>query len=190
MSLFLTPSLKPIYGGTYFPATRVGNQMTLSFPTLLDRVYSLWMEKSPLVIHQSEQTVEVLKRVFSSGGEEEEKSSIDVILQNVKEYVADGVDNLLSHFDREHGGFSLTGPKFPQPIILQFLLRRCIVERLNPNHTIQDMAICKRALSAVEWTLSKMSRGGIYDHLGGGFHRYSVDTYWHVPHFEKMMVSY
>jgi uncharacterized protein YyaL (SSP411 family) len=161
LTVFLTPDLKPFYGGTYFPPEpRYGMP---SFPQLLEFVANLWKEKRAEVVSNS---LEVAKAI--STGTKAEPGDLR------KEVLDEGYSALVSSFDPERGGFG-GPPKFPLPNASAFLLRY--------NHrTGKDLA-----LKSVLKTLDEMLAGGIRDHIGGGFHRYSTDRNWLVPHFEKML---
>jgi len=161
LSVFLTPDLKPFYGGTYYPPEpRYGMP---SFMQVLEFVSSLWKEKREQVISDSQEIEKAISSLPGSTGQEVGKSVLD-----------DGYTTLISSFDGEHGGFG-GAPKFPLPGSLAFLLR-------YHRRSGKDLA-----LKAVTKTLDEMMAGGIRDHVGGGFHRYSTDRVWLVPHFEKML---
>jgi uncharacterized protein YyaL (SSP411 family) len=165
MSVFLTPELKPFLGGTYYPPDdRYGRP---GFGSLLTRVADVW-EKSPEKIR--DQGAQLTESIEAHLREAQSAESSPLTLN----WLENGYRQLASGFDPEEGGFS-PAPKFPRPAVFNFLLRYWQrTQKANPF----DM---------VEFTLRKMARGGIYDHLGGGFHRYSVDDRWRVPHFEKML---
>jgi uncharacterized protein YyaL (SSP411 family) len=165
MSVFLTPEGQPFFGGTYFPPTpRYGMP---SFSQVLTTVADGWQNRRQELVESGQRLVAAL----------EQQSAIreDVKRESVKsETVESAFQNLLKRFDRVHGGWG-DGPKFPQPMALEFLLR------------YHHLTGASRALHMVSQTLQAMARGGMYDQLGGGFHRYSVDDHWLVPHFEKML---
>jgi len=161
LSVFLTPDLKPFYGGTYFPPEpRYGMP---GFTQILEFVSTLWKEKRDEVVANSEQVMKVLSAPTSPSRGDLGRATLD-----------EGYSALVSNFDPEHGGFG-TAPKFPVPATLGYLLR-------YNYRTGKELA-----LSSVLRTLDRMAAGGIRDHLGGGFHRYSTDRIWLVPHFEKML---
>ena len=163
MTVFLTPDGRPFYGGTYFPP--VDRYGMPGFPRLLIAIAEAWRDKRDEVEQNAGGLLNELSRLDrlkGAGG----PLNQDLLDQCVKQ--------LLQAHDRENGGFG-TKPKFPPAMALSFLLRR--------HHRSGDQTI----LQAVELTLEKMALGGIYDQLGGGFHRYSVDERWLVPHFEKML---
>jgi uncharacterized protein len=165
MSVFLTPDLKPFHGGTYYPPEdRYGRP---GFGTLLERVAEFWQNNPGKIIDQGAQFTEALRSHL------QEAQSLGSGPLNL-EWLEAGYRQVADSYDPEEGGFS-PAPKFPRPSIFNFLLR-------YGYRTGKA-----RAVEMAESTLRKMARGGIYDHLGGGFHRYSVDSRWHVPHFEKML---
>jgi uncharacterized protein len=160
LSVFLTPDLKPFYGGTYFPPEpRYGMP---SFMQVLEFVSNLWKEKREEVIANSQQVLKTIAPL-EGGKTELNGSGLD-----------EGYSTLASSFDSEHGGFG-GAPKFPLPGTLAFLLR---------YHHRNGKEL---SLRVVLKTLDEMMAGGIRDHIGGGFHRYSTDRVWLVPHFEKML---
>jgi uncharacterized protein YyaL (SSP411 family) len=163
MSVFLTPELHPFYGGTYFPpADRHGLP---SFSRVLLAVAEAWdKRRSELLAQAKDLTVHVRDAMQVSGQPGELD---DALLRNAARYLARA-------FDRTHGGFG-GAPKFPHPMDLRLLLR--LWKRFGDDD----------ALASATTTLDHMARGGIYDQLGGGFHRYSTDARWLVPHFEKML---
>jgi uncharacterized protein YyaL (SSP411 family) len=163
MTTFLTPEGEPFYGGTYFPPEpRYGMP---SFRQVLSGVSSLWNNDREHV----QENANTLRSHLSGASEIPGGSAA---LQ--PEILDQAFAALRRNYDAKNGGFG-GAPKFPQPQTLEFLLRYH-VGKGNPD-----------ALRMVEHTLQKMARGGIYDQLAGGFHRYSVDDHWLVPHFEKML---
>ena len=163
MTVFLTPDGKPFYGGTYFPPEDRGGMP--AFPRVLEAIARVYREDRGSVVST---TGELLKRMqqVAVGAGGLEPLTADVAYQAYR--------GIAGHFDDRHGGVGLE-PKFPQAMTYEFLLRY-YVRTQEPD-----------ALDMVELTLDRMANGGIYDQLGGGFHRYSTDTYWLVPHFEKML---
>lgn len=162
MSVFLTPALKPFYGGTYWPPEP--SRGMPGFLQVLRAVEEAWRVRRVTALEQSE---ELTKHIQSAG-----ESSSGVAIG--PELLRDAVERLNREFDPMHGGFG-HAPKFPHAMDLQLLLR---MWARNPHPQL---------LHIVEITLEKMAKGGIYDHLAGGFARYSVDEHWLVPHFEKML---
>ncbi|MDH4135639.1 MAG: thioredoxin domain-containing protein [Anaerolineae bacterium] len=164
MSVFLTPEGQPFYGGTYFPPTpRYGMP---SFSQVLAAVADGWQNRRQELVVSGQRLVAALEQ--SAIGEDVKREDL------MPETVESAFQSLLKRFDRVHGGWG-DAPKFPQPMALEFLLR---------YHHVTG---APQALQMVSQTLEAMARGGMYDQLGGGFHRYSVDDHWLVPHFEKML---
>ena len=163
MTMFLTPDLKPFYGGTYFPPdNRYGRP---GFPRVLLGVAEAYRERRDAVGEQADQIIGNLNQLSAMEGHGHQLTA-DMLDRAYQDY--------LSRFDHHEGGFG-NAPKFPPSMGLLLLLRHWH-RTGNAN-----------ALNMVEVTLEKMARGGMYDQLGGGFHRYSVDERWLVPHFEKML---
>lgn len=163
LSVWLTPDLRPFFGGTYFPPeSRWGRP---GFRQVLEQIASAWQAKRERIIASSLRMMEEMQGAISirSNGDAPPESAAD-----------EGFRQFRGGFDARFGGFG-GAPKFPRPSVLQFLLR---YHRRSGN---------AGALQMVEETLKAMRAGGMYDHLGGGFHRYSVDERWFVPHFEKML---
>src|SRR5438309_9289462 len=167
MSVWLTPDLKPFVGGTYFPPEdRYGQP---AFRKVLDRIATAWKQDHEKIADQGSKIVDALRESQSA---QPEAAKIDI---GVFEKAYQQLDR---SFDPREGGFS-TAPKFPRPVAFNFLSR---FYARDPKSEVG-----KHALEMDLVTLRKMAAGGVHDHLGGGFHRYSVDRYWHVPHFEKML---
>jgi uncharacterized protein len=167
MTVFLTPDGKPFYGGTYFPP--VDRYGMPGFPRVLISVAEAYRAQRDEIENSAEGMVGELKRldrIAPPKGEPESELRYEIADQ--------AATNLARALDPINGGFG-NKPKFPPSMALEFLLRH--------YHRTKDAG----ALKAVELTLNKMARGGMYDQLGGGFHRYSVDEKWLVPHFEKML---
>ena len=168
MSVWLTPDLKPFFGGTYFPPEDLLGRP--GFSTILEHIATLWTNEQEKLLSQSDTFIKHLRHFTTIASS---STLPDPDLLNTA-YTA------LSHtYDASSGGFG-DGPKFPLPANLFFLTR---------YYAHQDSATpeAQQTLEQILFTLRKMAQGGIHDILGGGFHRYSVDRYWHVPHFEKML---
>jgi hypothetical protein len=163
MTVFLTPQGVPFYGGTYFPP--VDRHGLPGFPRLLQAVAEAYRARRGEVMESGEQLLEHLRQ-----GERLRQSAS--LLTN--EILMAAYQGISQEFDERDGGVG-GAPKFPQPMIWEFVLR---FWRRTGN---------PRTLEMVRHTLTRMARGGMYDQLGGGFHRYSVDARWLVPHFEKML---
>ncbi|MBZ5635648.1 MAG: thioredoxin domain-containing protein [Acidobacteriia bacterium] len=164
MSVWLTPEGKPFFGGTYFPPdTRYGRP---GFRTILESLARAWREERDKIEQSGAQVVEQLRQYSQQGGE-----SRGQVGQNALD---SAFFAFRRSFDARLGGFG-NAPKFPRPSVLNFLLRYAA---LMGNEEARDMVLV---------TLRAMAKGGMHDQLGGGFHRYSVDENWFVPHFEKML---
>ena len=167
MTVFLTPELKPFYGGTYFPPTsRWGRP---GFVDLLGEIARVWTHDRARVDYASAELFDRLKAVSGADG----RAQVEATVAGV-DALREGVEQYQMAFDRRRGGFG-DAPKFPRPSELLFLLR-------EHARTGDDAP-----LLMVTDTLRAMALGGMRDHVGGGFHRYSVDGDWRVPHFEKML---
>ena len=163
MTVFLTPEGRPFYGGTYFPP--VDRQNMPGFPRLLLSLSQAYKDQRGDITRTTQQLAEQMGR---SGQLQRADTplTVDILHQ--------AYSSLATSFDYQNGGIG-TAPKFPQPMTLELLLRYY-------HHGYSE-----RALEMVNLTLENMAHGGIYDQIGGGFHRYSTDAYWLVPHFEKML---
>ncbi|MFO7743601.1 MAG: thioredoxin domain-containing protein [Anaerolineae bacterium] len=163
MSVFLTPDGKPFYAGTYFPPEpRYGMP---SFKHVLRTIADAWERQRQELVEGGDRVVESIGRQMAARAPEQDLES---------EALARAFRSLRRDFDDQYGGWD-GSPKFPQPMIVEFLLRH--------HHVTGEPEALRMAVK----TLDSMARGGIYDQLGGGFHRYSVDERWVVPHFEKML---
>jgi uncharacterized protein YyaL (SSP411 family) len=162
LSVFLTPEGRPFYGGTYFPPKDIYGRP--GFERVLLSIAEAWKNKRQELVDSSDKISEVLASL--TGSTEKETLSADMLQA--------GFDYFRATFDATNGGFG-PAPKFPQPTNLSMLL--------SYWHRTNDT----QALQMVEKTLDAMAKGGIYDHIGGGFHRYATDGQWLVPHFEKML---
>lgn len=172
MSVFLTPpgtegeddpGLKPFFAGTYFPPEPT--QGMPSFPQVLEHIHKLWTDDQPKVIEAANNLTDAVKQHLS-----QQVEPVDLGPEPVQQ----SANTLMRAYDQEHGGFG-SAPKFPTPANLAFLLA---VYRNNQSDELWQV---------VAHTLDRMARGGMYDQIGGGFHRYAVDEKWLVPHFEKML---
>ncbi len=162
LTAFLTPEGKPFFAGTYFPnEDRHGMP---AFRKVLAAIAATWQERRDEVEEQSGRIVRAIARAGEMPG------SNDPLSENL---LRQGFAGLMGTFDARWGGFG-GAPKFPQPMTLEFVLR-CHLRGYTG------------ALDMLTTTLDRMAAGGIYDQIGGGFHRYATDAIWHVPHFEKML---
>ncbi len=162
LTVFLTPEGKPFFGGTYFPPE--DRQGLPGFSRVLAAVLDAYKNRRDEIDQTSAQIMATLKR----NPIRDKQASLSI------EILDEAYENLKSDFDWINGGFG-SSPKFPQPMTLEFLLRY--------YRRTRDA----EALQMVTLTLEKMANGGIFDQLGGGFHRYSTDDRWRIPHFEKML---
>ena len=171
MSVWLTPDLKPFTGGTYFPPTDHPGRP--GFITVLRRIAEIWKSDRAQIEDKARSLLAALREaeneVVAPGADD----------WDLGKTVQLGLEQYTRMFDTREGGFG-GAPKFPRPVNLEFLLHLAARAKSAPKdaETARGMALI---------TLRKMAAGGMHDHLGGGFHRYSVDAEWHVPHFEKML---
>jgi hypothetical protein len=162
LTAFLTPDGKPFYGGTYFPPADAYGRP--SFKRVLLSIAQAYRDKHGEVLEQAQMVESAISRTesFSAGGGKVSATVIDAILESARKM-----------FDEVNGGFG-SAPKFPHPAALDLVMDQYVRTKNEELRTI------------FVHTLEKMARGGVYDQLAGGFHRYSVDERWIVPHFEKM----
>ena len=166
LTAFLTPDGKPFYGGTYFPPTDGYGRP--SFKRVLLSIAAAFRDKNADVMEQAQMVESAIARAESfSGGSKVSPSVIDAILESARKM-----------FDEVNGGFG-SAPKFPHPATLDLVMDQY-------SRTTQAGSPDEELGTIFVHTLAKMARGGVYDQLAGGFHRYSVDERWIVPHFEKM----
>ncbi|MGB6223516.1 thioredoxin domain-containing protein [Haloferula sp.] len=167
LNVWLTPDLKPFVGGTYFPPKDSEGQP--GFKTVLLKLSEAWKKDEKAIREQAGVVVEELKRMTQSQPTADKSLPGPEVLKKVYE-------TFLRSFDEEFGGFS-KAPKFPRVSTLDLLHYFAATKTPDTD----------RALEMSRSTLDTINLGGIHDHLGGGFHRYSVDRFWHVPHYEKML---
>jgi len=165
MSVFLLPdTLEPVYGGTYFPPVDNPQQGRPGFPSLLTAMNQYWNDQEPALREQGAKLAQAIREQMTTTNEPQAIG---------QEQVDAALSQMLANYDRTNGGFSTGAPKFPMPVNLEFLQ-----EAGWSSMPVRDAMIL---------TLDRMAMGGMYDQVGGGFHRYSVDDKWLVPHFEKML---
>ncbi len=165
MSCWLTPELKPFYCGTYFPPeSKYGRP---GFSELIERIHNVWEANRTGVVAQADQITAAITQFATVRAGNGDAKLDDAPLRL-------GLDQFRGSYDEVNGGFG-GAPKFPRPVSLNFLLREYV---RTGDARARDMAL---------HTLRMMAEGGMFDHLGGGFHRYSVDERWLVSHFEKML---
>ena len=167
MSVWLTPDLKPFVGGTYFPPEERYGQP--GFKKVLERIATAWKENHENILEQGGKIVAALQESQSAakGEAQIDAATLEAAYRQIDR-----------SYDPKEGGFG-NAPKFPRPVTFNFLTRFYARDPKSDSG--------KQALEMALLTLRKMAAGGMHDHIGGGFHRYSVDRYWHVPHFEKML---
>ena len=179
LSMFMTPEAKPFFGGTYWPARDGDRGASMGFLTIIQKVMDAYQNNRDAIIQDSElvseRTRELLAGLEPTAG-----------LPIQAAWPANTIEKLSASFDNRYGGFGYNAlnpnrPKFPEPSNLFFLIDYL---QQNPDATEESRDQASKLLVK---TCEGMLKGGIYDHLGGGFHRYSVDRFWHIPHFEKML---
>jgi len=163
MSMFLTPELKPFFGATYIPPESKWGRP--GFRDIITRIQELWTSNRQAVLENSQQIADYLRQ--AAGLKEPATKAGQLALDR-------GFESFSKSYDPNYGGFG-NAPKFPRPVVFNFLLR--YYKRTGES----------KALEMTLETLSRMARGGMHDQIGGGFHRYSTDEKWHLPHFEKML---
>lgn len=169
MSVFLTPDLRPVTGGTYFPPEdRWGRP---GFKTILLSIAKKWKENREQFTEAGGNILQALEKITLA-----DKQSSSTIPGEAAWNKC--VLHYIDSFEPEFGGFG-TAPKFPQAAIFNFLFHFYARDKSNPQ--------AKKCLEMCLYTLTKIAKGGIHDHISSGFARYSVDNHWHVPHFEKML---
>ncbi len=166
LSVFLTPAGAPFYAGTYYPPDERYAPSRPSFPRLLNSVAAAWTNKRAELVELGQNVADGLQNMGDLAPSDT-PLSMDLLTNAMR--------SLKRGFDGSNGGFGYA-PKFPHPLEAKLLLRMAQRDPKNGE-----------ALSMLKLTLEKMARGGMYDQIGGGFHRYSVDAVWLVPHFEKML---
>lgn len=162
LSVFLSSEGKPFYGGTYYPP--VPRYNIPSFRQVISQLADIWE-------HNREKIDQVSRELSEQIGQQMHWSASAKPIS--PETLEKATQSLLDHYDWKNGGWG-GAPKFPQPMVIDFLLRTAVQGNDQP-------------LAAARHTLQAMSRGGMYDLVGGGFHRYSTDEHWHIPHYEKML---
>jgi len=167
MTVFLDTQLRPFHAATYYPPFSVGNNLGLF--EVLKIIHQLWLDEPEKVSKTAKLITERIKELA------EETSEKESIRKDVQQAL---MKQLAQSFDTEMGGFG-DAPKFPKPGIFSYLIERSKMQDKN----------AEQAKKMMKLTLDAMAEGGIYDQLAGGFHRYSVDAQWRVPHFEKMLYS-
>jgi len=186
LSAWLTPELKPFYGGTYFPPEdRHGRP---GFPAILQAIAAGWKNEREKLTAEAERVLDALKGQSRAGGgdpvaqpgqPDEDRALSALLAESASTAFEKCFETLSGGFDAAQGGFG-GAPKFPRAGNLDFLFRCAALQGVGSDSG-------REAVGMIAHTLQQMARGGIHDHVGGGFHRYSVDAAWFVPHFEKML---
>ena len=186
LNVFLTPDLEPMFGGTYWPgpnSTTLPGHMTLGFVEILEKLRDAWKTQQDRCRDSAKEITKQLREFAEEGthsrhGEREADEDLDL------ELLEEAYQHFVSRYDSIHGGFS-RAPKFPTPANLSFLLR--LGSYPDEIKDIIGREECEKATAMAVSTLVNMARGGIRDHIGHGFARYSVTPDWSLPHFEKML---
>jgi len=183
LSMFLTPDAKPFFGGSYFPARDGDRGAGAGFLTIAKKIHELWTDTPKKLASDGE--------IIAKATKAELESSRPAVLNppSAQTLIA-GLEGLAESYDPKYGGFQYSPtdprrPKFPEVSNIIFLLGRAQAWSSDADPKQQERA--KQALAMAQNTLDHILQGGIRDHLGGGFHRYSVDRWWRIPHFEKML---
>ena len=184
LSAWLTPELKPFYGGTYFPPEdRHGRA---GFVSILQAIARGWRDEREKLLAEGDRVIDALRSYYSGNKQEEggdgagaERGGPGALVEAASKAFEKGFEHFYENFDAGHGGFG-GAPKFPRASNLSFLLRIAALQGVESEMGAE-------AIRLATATLRAMARGGIQDQVGGGFLRYSVDEGWFVPHFEKML---
>ncbi len=185
MSVFLTPETKPIFGGTYFPARDGDRGASTGFLSVIRRAHEVWSSDRVGIKAQADRVTEAVVASMSGSKVPLGPANIEAEIKELKRISMKTFHELAEQFDPTFGGFSFVEtnpdrPKFPEPSNLFCLLQMAQSNSLS----LEDKSL---AMKMLRKTLDSMIAGGIVDHLGGGFHRYSTDRFWRIPHFEKML---
>ena len=176
LSAFLTPDLKPFYGGTYFPPEDRHGRM--GFPTLLEAIARGWRDEREKLVAEGERVIGALHDYFAAArGEAGDPPA--ALAEAASRAFEKAFEHFYESFDPQNAGFG-GAPKFPRASNLTFLFRVATLQGLESEMGTEAVRLATATLRA-------MAKGGIHDHAGGGFHRYAVDESWFVPHFEKML---
>lgn len=177
LSAWLTPELKPFYGGTYFPPEdRHGRA---GFPAILQAIARGWRDERDKLVAEGDRVIAALRDYHEPAAAPAGAGPAAPLVEAAGAAFEQGFSHFFENFDPQHAGFG-SAPKFPRAANLNFLFRVAALQGATSE-------VGREAIRLATATLRAMARGGIHDHLGGGFHRYSVDEAWFVPHFEKML---
>ncbi len=177
ISVWLTPDGKPFFGGTYFPVNDQPGRP--GFVTLLRAVSRHWREQREKIISGADEVVSALQQLTGGGGTDENTGESESLPEAATRAFESGWQYFTENHDARWGGFG-GAPKFPRAPVINFLFRNAAWYGAQSERGAAAVKTAAR-------TLQRMAEGGLHDHVGGGFHRYSVDERWHVPHFEKML---
>jgi uncharacterized protein YyaL (SSP411 family) len=186
LNVFLTPDLEPVFGGTYWPgssSTALHGPDTVSFIEILEKLRDVWQTQQERCLDSAKEITKQLREFAEEGthtyqGDRQSDEDLDI------ELLEEAYQHFASRYDTINGGFS-RAPKFPTPANLSFLLRLGVYPSAVTDIVGQEE--CENATAMAVNTLVSMARGGIRDHIGHGFARYSVTADWGLPHFEKML---
>ena len=186
LNVFLTPDLEPIFGGTYWPGPSTGKSAIASgngvtFVDILHKIADVWHRDRQRCLKSAKEITAQLKQYAQEGTVSEPTEGEGDGLE--LELLEDAYEHFRRKYDSKYGGFALA-PKFPTPVNLDFLLKLGVYPKAVKG--IVGEKECENAKNMALATLKAMYRGGIHDHVGTGFHRYSVTREWSLPHFEKM----
>ncbi|KAF3902035.1 hypothetical protein AA313_de0206679 [Arthrobotrys entomopaga] len=186
LNVFLTPDLEPVFGGTYWPGPNAmdGPSMKghIGFVEVLEKIVKAWKEQQDKCLASAKDILQQLKEFTDEGLKGQTATEGNEILEI--DLLEEAYQHFLTRYDTVNGGFG-TAPKFPTPVNLAFLLRLSSFSSVVED-IVGDME-CERAKYMAITTLRNMNRGGLHDHIGNGFARYSVTEDWSLPHFEKML---
>ncbi|MBL9203220.1 MAG: thioredoxin domain-containing protein [Opitutaceae bacterium] len=177
LSAWLTPELKPFYGGTYFPPEDRGGRA--GFPKILEAIARGWRDEREKLVAEGERVIATLREHHEGGGGKEPGAAEIALAEAAGAAFEKGFEHFYESFDPTNGGFG-GAPKFPRASNLNFLFRIAALQGLGSEMGAEAVRLATATLRA-------MARGGLHDVIGGGYHRYSVDEAWFVPHFEKML---
>jgi uncharacterized protein YyaL (SSP411 family) len=173
LNVWLTPNREPFFGGTYFPPDRKRGNVRATFPEALNRIHDMWTNDREGILKRGSEIVAILNQMAGSDDNEDPDTKLDESL------IVPAIEGFNAAFNADTGAFG-TGPNFPSGANLAFLIRSSALSSLDPKPATAAREMALASLDAI-------ARGGINDHIGGGFHRYTVDREWRLPHFEKML---
>ncbi|KAI9813975.1 MAG: hypothetical protein M1827_003439 [Pycnora praestabilis] len=187
LNVFLTPSLEPVFGGTYWPGPNSTSAMggeQVGFLDILEKIRDVWTQQEDRCLRSAKEITTQLKEFAEEGMHGDQNPDGDAGEGLEVELLEEAYQHFMGRYDKVNGGFAVA-PKFPTPVNLAFLLR--LSQFPDAVEDIVGRVECDKATIMVVHTLRSMTRGGIHDHVGNGFARYSVTSDWSLPHFEKML---